>query len=188
LNKFGKLNVSETTISAALIICFLFAAFAEKTGVAAIIGAYIAGVSISVTDYKNVIFAKVETIAFSIFVPVFFTLIGVTVQFSGLKEHIVSIVVLCVIAILTKLIGGAIGAKMAGFDNHSSLGIGSAMVSRGEVALIIASIGLSNHLLNEELFAIIVVVVLVTTIVTPLLMKQFFHEKKNEKENNAISM
>lgn len=186
LNKFDKLNVSETSISAALIICFLFAAFAEKTGVAAIIGAYIAGVSISVTDFKNVIFAKVETIAFSIFVPIFFTLIGVTVQFSGLKEHIISILVLSVIAILTKLIGGAIGAKMAGFTNQSSLGIGSAMVSRGEVALIIASIGLANHLLNEELFSMIVVVVLVTTIVTPLLMKQFFYEKK--KENHAISL
>lgn len=185
LKKFTKLNVSETLISAALIICFAFSIFADKTGVAAIIGAYIAGVSISVTDLKHVVVQKVETIAYSIFVPVFFTLIGVSVQFTGIASSIPMIILLSLIAIATKLIGGALGAKLAGFNRKSSLGIGSAMVSRGEVALIIASTGLANQLLTDKMFSIIVIVVLITTIVTPLLMKIFFTEKSTDLEISA---
>jgi len=78
---------------------------------------------------------------------------------------------------LTKLIGAATGAKLAGFGWNSSFGIGSAMVSRGEVALIIAAIGLDSLLLTEDMFAVIVVVILVTTIVTPPMMKIFFKSK-----------
>jgi len=185
LVRFTKLNVSETLISAALIICFVFAIFAEKTGVAAIIGAYIAGVSISVTNFKHEVVQKVETISYSIFVPVFFTLIGVSVQFAGITTSIPMIMVLSLIAIATKLIGGALGAKLAGFNRKSSLGIGSAMVSRGEVALIIASTGLANKLLTDKMFSIIVIVVLITTIVTPLLMKIFFTEKSSDLEISA---
>jgi Kef-type K+ transport system membrane component KefB len=145
--------------------------------VAAIIGAYIAGVAISVTDFKREIFEKVETISYSIFVPVFFTSIGITAEFYGLMENLGIIIVLSILAILTKLVGASIGAKSSGFGWRSSLGIGSAMVSRGEVALIMATIGIESGLLSEEMFAVIVVVVLVTTIITPPMMKVFFKEK-----------
>lgn len=177
LNRFSSLKVTETVISSALIICFVYAYLAEYTGVAAIIGAYIAGVAISVTNFKHEVFEKVETISYSIFVPVFFTSIGVTAQFSGITENLVLIIALSIIAILTKLIGAAVGAKLAGFNWNSSLGIGSAMVSRGEVALIIAAIGLESKLLTQSMFAVLVVVILVTTIVTPPMMKWFFKSK-----------
>ena len=174
LNKFTSLKVTETVISSALIICFIYAYLAEYTGVAAIIGAYIAGVAISVTNYKHEIFEKVETISYSIFVPVFFTSIGITAEFSGITENLGLIILLSILAILTKLIGASVGAKIAGFGWNSSLGIGSAMVSRGEVALIMATIGLESMLLSQDMFAVIVVVVLVTTIITPPMMKWFF--------------
>ncbi|MCR2821699.1 cation:proton antiporter [Lederbergia panacisoli] len=174
LSKFSKLKVTETVISSALIICFAFAYFAEFTGVAAIIGAYIAGVAISVTGFKHEIFEKVETISYSIFVPVFFTSIGVMAQFNGISKNLGLIVALNILAILTKLVGAAVGAKFSGFGWRSSLGIGSAMISRGEVALILAAIGLESMLLSEDMFAVLVVVILVTTIVTPPLMKVIF--------------
>ncbi|KMY48556.1 cation:proton antiporter [Peribacillus loiseleuriae] len=181
LEKFASLKVTETVISAALIICFVYAYLAEYTGVAAIIGAYIAGVAISVTGFKHEVFEKVETIGYSIFVPVFFASIGITAQFSGIMNHLGLIVVLSIVAILTKLVGAAIGAKLSGFGWNSSLGIGAAMVSRGEVALILAAIGLESKLLNEDLFAVLVVVILVTTIVTPPMMKWFFTSNKQTK-------
>jgi monovalent cation:proton antiporter-2 (CPA2) family protein len=184
LRKFASLKVSETVISSALIICFVFAYLAEYTGVAAIIGAYIAGVAISLTNFKHEIFEKVETISYSIFVPVFFTSVGVTAEFGGIKENLGLIVILSILAILTKLIGASIGAKAANFSWNRSLAIGSAMVSRGEVALIIAAIGLEANLLNQEMFAVMVVVVLVTTIVTPPLMKLFFRKVIEEKQKN----
>lgn len=177
LKKFSTLKVSETVISSALIICFVYAYLAEYTGVAAIIGAYIAGVAISVTNFKHEVFEKVETISYSIFVPVFFTSIGVTAQFADIGENLGLIIVLSFIAIMTKLVGSSLGAKFAGFNWNSSLGIGAAMVSRGEVALIIAALGLESHLLSQDMFAVIVVVILVTTIVTPPMMKWFFKSK-----------
>lgn len=177
LRLFAPLRVDEAIISAGLIICFSFAYFAEATGVAAIIGAYIAGIGVSFTDYKKEIFHKVETISYSIFVPVFFTSIGVAVELSGVGEHIWLIVGLSVLAIFTKLVGAALGAKLAGFTWRPSLAIGAGMVSRGEVALIIAGIGLEAKLLTADLFAAIVIVVLVTTLVTPPLLKMLFKEE-----------
>lgn len=183
LKRFAPLRVTEAIISAALIICFTYAYLAEYAGVAAIIGAYIAGVAISVTNYKHEVFEKVETISYSIFVPVFFTSIGVSAQFSGILENIGLIVSLSIVAILTKLVGSSLGARASGFGWKSSLGIGAAMVSRGEVALIISAIGLESNLLSEDLFAVIVVVVLVTTIVTPPMMKWLFTERGQVKSN-----
>ncbi|MEH7377999.1 cation:proton antiporter [Neobacillus drentensis] len=182
LKKFAPLKVTEPLVTGALIICFLFAYAAEITGVAAIIGAYIAGVAISQTEYKLQIFEKVETISYSIFVPIFFTSIGVAVSFDGISKNFGLIIGFSILAILTKLIGAAMGAKIAHFSWKSSLGIGAAMVSRGEVALIIASIGLETKLISQELFAVLVVVVLVTTIVTPPMMKYFFSEGNKQTE------
>ncbi|RHW38968.1 cation:proton antiporter [Neobacillus notoginsengisoli] len=175
MRRFESLKVSQTVITAALIICFVFAYLAEYTGVAAIIGAYIAGIAISVTNFKDEVHDKVETISYSIFVPIFFTSIGVSADFGGLKGHLWMITVLTILAVLTKLVGAGLGAKLSGFGWNSSLGIGSAMVSRGEVALIIAAIGLNTKLLAQDLFAALVVVILITTIVTPPMMKIFFN-------------
>jgi monovalent cation:proton antiporter-2 (CPA2) family protein len=186
LRKFAPLKVTEAVVTAALIICFLFAYLAEYTGVAAIIGAYIAGIAISLTNYRHEVTEKVETICYSIFVPVFFTSIGVSAQFNGIVDHLWLIVGLSILAVLTKFIGGALGAKVSGFGWRSSWGIGSAMVSRGEVALIIASIGLEAGLLADSMFAVLIVVVLVTTIVTPPMMKIFFSEKETGKEQIAL--
>jgi len=189
LKKFAPLRVTESLVSGSLIICFMFAYAAELTGVAGIIGAYIAGVAISQTGYHQQIFKKVETISYSIFVPVFFTSIGVVVSFDGISQNFGLIIGLSILAILTKLFGAAAGAKLARFSWKNSLGIGAAMVSRGEVALIIATLGLETKLVSQELFAVLVVVVLVTTIVTPPMMKYFFHqgEKRSEMKNPAIS-
>ncbi|MGE8203871.1 cation:proton antiporter [Heyndrickxia sp. NPDC080065] len=183
LNRFSILKVTETVVSSALIICFVFAYLAEYTGVAAIIGAYIAGVAVSVTKFKHEVFQKVETIGYSIFVPVFFTSIGITAQFSGITKHLGLIIFLSILAILTKLVGASVGAKLAGFGWNSSLGIGAAMVSRGEVALIMATIGLEAKLLDQDLYAAIIVVVLVTTIVTPPMMKWLFKSKMQESKS-----
>ncbi|WP_139488813.1 cation:proton antiporter [Brevibacillus dissolubilis] len=184
LQKFSTLRVTESVLSAGLIICFVFAYMAEYAGVADIIGAYIAGVAISVTKFKHKISESVETVSYSIFVPVFFTSIGLSVEFAGLGSQVWLIVGLSLVAIVTKLIGGALGAKLAGFNWKSSMGIGSAMISRGEVALIIAGIGLGANLLDKELFSILVVVVLITTIVTPPMMKWFFADREGMRQKS----
>ncbi|MED1795620.1 cation:proton antiporter [Brevibacillus nitrificans] len=186
LSKFAALKVTQSVMSAGLIICFLFAYFAEYTGVAAIIGAYIAGVAIGLTNFRDEITHKVETIGYSLFVPIFFTSVGITAQFDGIGENLWLIVSLSILAIASKLFGGAVGAKLTGFPWRNSIAIGSAMVSRGEVALIIAAIGLENQLLTQDMFAVLIVVVLVTTVVTPPMMKFFFSEKGSRHDSLAL--
>lgn len=186
LKRFAPLQVTEPVVTSALIICFLFAYFADYTGVANIIGAYIAGIAISLTNFKNEIAHKVETISYAVFVPLFFTSIGVSAEFGGILENFWLIILLSILAILTKLVGGALGAKICGFPWINSMAVGAAMISRGEVALIIAAIGLQSNLLTPDMFAVLIVVVLVTTIVTPPLMKLFFSRIKDEPEALAL--
>ncbi len=177
LRILAPLPVSEAVISAALIICFSFAYLAEFLGVAGIIGAFAAGLAISQTQFKQQVEHKIEPIAYAFFVPVFFVSIGLSVSFAGVNNQIGIIAGLTIIAILTKLVGSGIGARLTGFHNRSSLGIGTGMISRGEVALIIAAIGLEANLLEETFFTASVLVVILTTLVTPPLLKVLFAQK-----------
>ncbi|EEL82843.1 Na+/H+ antiporter NapA [Bacillus cereus AH1271] len=173
----SPLRVSESIVSAALIICFSFAYFGELLGIAGIIGAFAAGIAISQTNYKHEVEKKVEPIAYAMFVPVFFVSIGMNITFDGIGNQIGFILALTVIAVLTKLIGCGLGARMTGFDAKSSAIIGSGMVSRGEVALIIAGTGLSSGLLAQDYFTAIVIVVILTTMITPPMLKYTFGAK-----------
>ena len=184
MSKFTKLPTSEMVISTALIVCFVYAYVAEYTGVANIIGAYIAGIAIGITKSKEVVFEKAETISYSIFVPVFFAYIGISAEFSGIIDNLVLIILLSIFAILTKFIGAGAGAKLSGFNWRSSMGIGSAMVSRGEVALIVASLGIASNLITQDLYATMIVVVIVTTVVTPPMMKIFFNSKNTQSKTS----
>ncbi|PAD33131.1 cation:proton antiporter [Paenibacillus sp. 7523-1] len=174
----SKLKVTEPIISIALFICFGFAYFADLMGMAGIIGSFAAGIAISQTNFKNVVEKKVEPIAYSIFVPVFFVSIGLNVSFEGVGQQIGFLIVLTVAAVLTKLLGGALGAKITGFSNVSSFAIGAGMVSRGEVALIIASTGLQAGLLLPEYFTSVVIMVILTTLIAPPLLKVLFKPRK----------
>ncbi|WP_152391729.1 cation:proton antiporter [Paenibacillus guangzhouensis] len=174
---FAPLRVTEALISGALIICFGFSYLAEWLGVAGIIGAFAAGIAISQTPYKHDVEHRLEPIAYAIFVPIFFVSVGLDVTFEGVGSQIWFIVVFTIVAIITKLIGSGVGARLTGFDLRSSIGIGSGMVSRGEVALIIATTGLSSGLLAQEYFTPLVIVVILTTLVTPPMLKMSFQSK-----------
>ncbi|MCP1422434.1 monovalent cation:proton antiporter-2 (CPA2) family protein [Paenibacillus xylanexedens] len=174
----STLKVTEPIISIALFICFGFAYFADLMGMAGIIGSFAAGIAISQTNFKNVVEKKVEPIAYSIFVPVFFVSIGLNVSFEGVGQQIGFLVVLTIAAVLTKLLGGALGAKITGFSNVSSFAIGAGMVSRGEVALIIASTGIQAGLLLPEYFTSVVIMVILTTLIAPPMLKVLFKPRK----------
>ncbi|SDX42300.1 sodium/proton-potassium antiporter GerN, CPA2 family [Marininema mesophilum] len=169
-----SLRVSEAVISTGLIICFGFAYFSEKMGVAGIIGAFIAGIAIAQTPYKQEVEQKLEPIAYSIFVPVFFVSIGLSVTFKGLENQIGLILGLTLLAVITKLIGSGLGARLTGFPLPSSISIGAGMISRGEVALIIAALGLEKGLLAPQFYTTMIIVVILTTLITPPFLKKVF--------------
>lgn len=180
----SSFKVTETILSAGLVVAFSFAYFAESLGVAGIIGTFFAGLAISQTQFKKEMEQKVETLANGFFVPFFFVSIGLSVSFNSMNEQLGFIVLFSLIAISSKFIGSGIGAKLSGFNKRSSMGIGAGMVSRGEVALILAAIGLESKLLPLDYYTSIVLVVIVTTIVTPPLLKLFFVTKTHTLTNS----
>ncbi|WII35972.1 cation:proton antiporter [Paenibacillus thiaminolyticus] len=187
----APLKVTEAVISAALIICFAFAYFAEWMQMAGIIGAFAAGIAVSLTPYKHDVEHKVEPIAYSIFVPVFFVSIGLNVSFDGIGSNLGMLAVITIMAIVTKLAGGWLGARVTGFDSRSSLAIGAGMISRGEVALIIAATGLQSGLLQPEYFTEIIIMVIITTLVTPPMLKMMFNKKDKAmaaEQKNSVNM
>ncbi|MGC5326259.1 cation:proton antiporter [Brevibacillus sp. SYSU BS000544] len=182
MRKLAPLKVTESVISIGIVVCLFFAYMAEYLGVAGIIGAFAAGIAISRTEYKKEVEEKLEPIAYAIFVPVFFVSIGLSVTFDGFVSQLLVIITLTLVAILAKIVGAGFGAKLTGFNWRSSAVIGAGMVSRGEVALIIAAIGLESGLLSQKYFTSVIVVVILTTIVTPPLLKALFKESPLKEE------
>jgi len=183
LKWLSGLRITEPVASIALVIGLAFAWFADETGMAGIIGSFAAGLAISRTPYRHAVAEKLEPVAYTVFVPVFFFSIGLNVSFDGLGNQVWFALVLSLMAILTKLIGCGLGARLTGFGTRSSVAIGTAMISRGEVALIIASIGLGSGLLNPEYYTSAIIVVLVTTLVTPPLLKLAFGKRAADPEH-----
>ena len=165
-------------------ICLLLAFIAEEFfGVADITGAFIAGLIISNTEKTHYINARFETLSYMLLSPIFFASIGIKVELTNMnKKMIIFTVLLLVVAILTKIFGCALGAKLCKYDNREALQIGTGMVSRGEVALIVASKGIAVGLMNPKFLAPVVIVVVVTTIITPVLLKLIF---KNDDKNGS---
>ncbi|WP_085524294.1 cation:proton antiporter [Tuberibacillus sp. Marseille-P3662] len=183
----SQMKVPQAPVGAALIICLLFAFFAEYTGVAEIIGAYLAGIAIGMTNFQKEMIEKIEVLSYSFFVPIFFVGIGFAADLNGLGGYVWMIIGLSMLAIFAKLIGSGFGAKLAGLGWLGSLRVGAGMVSRGEVALILAALGLEQQLISSEMFTVLIIVILVTTIVTPPLLKLFFKEEKVQQEVNISS-
>jgi Kef-type K+ transport system membrane component KefB len=144
-------------------------------GVAAITGAFIAGVALSSTPGKEKIHRGIHTLTYAFFVPVFLVSIGLTMDARALSPADLGFVsVLCVIALISKALGAGLGASWGGLNRVSALRVGLGMVSRGEVGLIVAQVGKSAGLLTNAGFTAIVVMVLVTTLLTPPLLRWAF--------------
>nr|WP_106779094.1 cation:proton antiporter [Lysinibacillus timonensis] len=177
---FSRFSVTEPVVSAALIILFAFAYGADFFGVSGIIGTYFAGIALGRTEWAHQIEEKVSPIAYGIFVPFFFINIGLPISFDGVGDQIWFIVIFCIIALISKWIGCGLGARLTGFNTKSSIGIGAGMISRGEVALILASMGLTKGLLPESHYTSIIIVVIFSTLATPPLLKMVFGKREEQ--------
>ena len=170
-----RLPVSQAVLSAALVMALISAWAAEWVGgVAAITGAYLAGVLIAQTTFKQEIDAGIHPLAYSIFVPVFFIGIGLQANGRVLGDRLAFTTVLVMVAIVAKAVGCAVSARWCGFTTRQSIRVGVGMISRGEVGLIVAGYGLANGIIGRDVFSAAVIVVLVTTMVTPPLLRLVF--------------
>ena len=161
-------------------LAMILAGFFECMGLAMIIGAYVMGLALSRTDLKHMI---QETLApvYTFLVPIFFCVMGMMVDCTALMSKPVLIfgAIYTVLAVIAKVAGCALPSLFCGFNLVGSLRIGAGMIPRGEVALIIAGLGLSNGYLSQEVFGIGIMMTLITTVVAPPMLVGLFNIKRD---------
>lgn len=162
-----------------LVICFLFAYVAEEYfGLADITGAYVAGIVLCSLKDAEYIDTKLNINSYMIFGPMFFAGIGLKTTLNGLTPDILLFSICFVlVALVAKIIGCGLAAKICGRSNIDSLRAGIGMMTRGEVALIVAQKGLNAGLVDSIYFVSVILLIVVSSVVTPILLKLVFHEK-----------
>ncbi|GAA0097944.1 cation:proton antiporter [Clostridium perfringens] len=171
----------------AFVFCLLLSFCAEEFfEVADITGAFIAGLVISDSNRSKYLNSRFETLSYMLLSPIFFASIGIKVQLTAMTKTIfIFAILLLLVAILSKVFGCALGAKLCKYSNREAIQIGTGMISRGEVALIVANKGIAMGLMLPEFLAPVVIVVVVTTIVTPILLKVVFNNKSKSVDLNV---
>lgn len=184
-----KAQIATMALGFAMIVSGLF----EEAHLAMIIGAYVLGLSLSRTDICHVVREYLQPIYFFL-VPVFFVVMGMMVDLSSFKEPKVIFfgAIYTVVAILAKLVGCGLPTFLCGFNLRGAVRVGLGMVPRGEVALIVAGLGLSKGMITSEVFGVAVMMTLFTTLIPPpLIVKAFKSTKsglrnKGDYEDNAL--
>ena len=174
-----RIPIPDLAIVYGVLLCFFYSWFAEFMGISNIIGAFFAGLALANNDIlRENLEGKLLPSVNVLLIPVFFTSIGLAVSLDGLREHLLLILVLSIVAVATKIIGAGFGARITGFDLSSSLIIGTAMISRGEVALITSSIGLAAGLFSQQYYTPMVIAIVVSTLVTPPMLKALISKQQ----------
>ena len=151
----------------------LLAGLSEMAGLAMIIGAYIMGLSLSRTDLVQVIQKEIEGLQ-NILVPVFFATMGMLVNLSAVLPLFKIGLIYTLFAIVSKVAGCGLPALFCGFNHHGAARIGVGMLPRGEVALIVAGIGLTSGAINQDIFGIAILMTVITTLLGPMLLTGSF--------------
>lgn len=175
-----KLYLENSILSISVALIFIYSWFAEMSGLAAITGAYLAGLFIGQTEYRHLINSGISQVGKSFFIDFFFIGVGLSVYLADLSVKPLYLILFVLLAIIGKFFGGAFGARIAGFDTTRAVRIGSGLIPRGEVALIMASMGLSKGLISVDLLSATVLMVIITSLVAPFLIKYSYVKFKKE--------
>ncbi len=172
----------------AFVICLLLAYCAEEFfGVADIIGAFVAGLVVACTSKADYIRSKFEPLSYLLLTPVFFAGIGIKVELPQLTGSLVVFsLLLLTVAILSKIIGCGLGAKVCGYNTAECIQVGIGMACRGEVALIVANRGLSMGILSQAMMTPIVITVVGCAVLTPLLLKLAFSGHSRQGSDQSV--
>ena len=168
--------ISQGLIAFTFTVCLLYAWAAEVVGgMAAITGAFVAGLMFGRSPLKGRIEVGISTVAYGVFVPIFFINVGLSANARDLTgESLWLVLTMVVVAVVSKVLGAGLGARLSGFTNMESLQLGVGMMSRGEVGLVVAALGISEGLINPAAFSAVVGVVIVTTLLTPPGLRALF--------------
>ena len=175
---FDKLKQRQAPFVIILIVVFGLSAMASFVGLAAIIGAFFAGLIFSDTKETYELEQKFEPLNI-LLVPFFFVVMGARVDFASFSSVIPMAIVITIVAILGKLIGCSIGAATRG--ERTAMIVGAGMVPRGEVGIVVAMIGLNMDVITQATYSVIVLVSIVTTLYTPFLMRTVIRAESKKR-------
>lgn len=177
-----KISVNYSVVIASLVLVLTMAWAAEVVGLSAVVGAFFGGIAIRQTpDYENVR-SSVSAIGYSIFIPVFFADIGLAMTFHDFSQNLLFIILLTILALLSKFWGGELGSRMFHFSKSEAKIVGAGMISRGEVALIVAQIGIIHHLFPANIYSSLIMVIIITTLLSPLILNYFIQKQSEETD------
>lgn len=168
-----KLDVDYSVVIASLILALTMAWAADFVGLSAVVGAFFGGLAIRQTPQYKEVNSSVSAIGYSVFIPVFFADIGLLMTFNSFFKDIWFILVMTVLAVASKFWAGKYSSEMFGFSKNEANIVGAGMVSRGEVALIVAQIGITHHLFPEDIYSSLILVIIITTVLSPFILNHY---------------
>ncbi len=182
--RIANLQISQGVIAFAVVIILLYGWAAESLGsMAAITGAFLAGLVLARSPVKDRINAGVSSLAYAVFVPVFFINVGLRADARALTGPTIWLfLTMTIVAIIGKVGGAGLGAALTGFKLRESLQLGVGMMSRGEVGLIVATVGIAEGMIRQDTFAAVVGVVIITTLLTPPFLRSLFTKSSKKKD------
>lgn len=173
-----KIHLPKSLLSISLSVFLIYSFFADKAGIAGIIGAFVAGILIGQTVRSGKIASDVKTIGYGFFIPLFFVWVGSKVNVSAFASIGLLAAVIIAVSIIGKIVGCGVGAKLAGMTKRESLQVGVGMIPRMELALIIATSVVSHGILTghaaNQILATTLLLTIVTTLIAPLMIKAVF--------------
>lgn len=176
-----KIHLPKALLSISLSVFLIYSFFADKAGIAGIIGAFVAGILIGQTVRSRKIASDVKTIGYGFFIPLFFVWVGSKVNVSAFASIGLLAAVIIAVSIIGKIVGCGVGAKLAGMTKRESLQVGVGMIPRMELALIIAASAVSHGILTghtaNQILATTLLLTIVTTLITPFLIKAVFKKQ-----------
>jgi Na+:H+ antiporter len=174
------MRTGEAAFAVAIGFAIAFAILAERLGLPAVIGAFIAGLLLRQTGKGLKTWDRVEGILSGVtmgfFAPIFFVLIGFSVDFDMVSGSVPLLIALVSIAIAGKVVGSYIPARALGVKRNEGLAIGSMMMGKGAMELVFARIALQNQLIEEDLFSVLVLMAFISTMLAPVMFKHFYNK------------
>ncbi|MBQ5850068.1 MAG: cation:proton antiporter, partial [Lachnospiraceae bacterium] len=168
-----------------LALCLISAYVAEKYfGIADITGAYVAGIMLCSIQDSAYIEEKMDITSYMLFGPVFFASIGLKTNIEGVDSAlIVFSIAFVIVALVSKIIGCGIMSKLCGFKGMDCLKIGVGMMTRGEVALIVAQKGLSVGLMSSQYFTAVILLIIISSVSVPIILKLIYNKAPDHQYN-----
>lgn len=180
------MRTGEAAFAVAIGFAIAFAILAERVGLPAVIGAFIAGLLLRQTGKGLKAWGRVEEILSGVtmgfLAPIFFVLIGFTIDFDQISSTLPLLVAITSVAVFGKMLGSYLPARAHGLKNNEALAIGSMMMGKGAMELVFAKIALEQGIIGQDLFSVLVLMAFVSTVLAPIMFKAFFNRAAENGE------